>query len=764
MDWIKTFNRGQWIIHGVFLTALLFAVGSTIFSLRLKNLQNTEESRMEKINGLVIYFKEDQTFTKVGKFLGQVDTDHAQEKLRELSQKIALAEELLEIKANKDLTQSIKNFNGLIGHTAGMSSPTDALKVFKQKASSLESFAKSKGYRNVGIIAARMHSRLEELNSKNVAGSIQVTYLKTDLARVKQLVNSSGLTDGEKKPLNDKFDSMKNEIDLLGSVNSQSRDLKVVIKDSSLALAQWGLDLEKKSKDLSGLRDRKQNQLIILLAGMVGFLVVSWMGLAYLFRWQKTKIGIDVESEVKNVVERGIIGDQRFMIDHYSDTTRLDIIHLLDELKVKLNLGSMLHEGLPFAGCMIDGHFKLSWFNQLFLEQFYLSEEEIRSDSFNWDYLRDYLNLSEDPIYEAMVNKIAGIYPVKMKQDEFTPMQPYEMYVTPISANREDKVMVFFYPLISSKEAISEQVGMSRATLGRFVTLWNEEKLDEDELRLLERDFDNNDLRSTYKELSELYYRLNNEKDEFIHTIRSLEKEKSSLEFEVTEWEKTDAFKKDIVKEELKVMHEMRDMFLNSVDRSESLMNLNRTVLQQNDDLKAHGARLGLMASETVKKNRETAEIMGQLEGVKVDYKKLKFELLEVKTRLISINNSLFGQLPVLDETQQKLAMRYKDELARLDLNVSVLDKKLSQLDILLGKLQMMNEKAPTEQPALQFQTSQKDHEIREALFNIQKTSVGDQKKMVETFKSLHSLIKKDLAAAPQTNGSTMTDLDNFLS
>jgi hypothetical protein len=34
MDWKKTFNRGQWVIHGIFVIAIIFGVGSTIFALR----------------------------------------------------------------------------------------------------------------------------------------------------------------------------------------------------------------------------------------------------------------------------------------------------------------------------------------------------------------------------------------------------------------------------------------------------------------------------------------------------------------------------------------------------------------------------------------------------------------------------------------------------------------------------------------------------------------------------------------------------------
>lgn len=764
MDWKKTFNRGQWVIHGIFVIAVIFGVGSTIFALRLNHLQSTEEERGLKINGLVHHLKQDMSFEKIGKLLSWAESDKANDKMRELSQKIAETEELLEIKSSKDLSLGMRTFNRLINNTSGMSDPSDALKVLVQKVNSLNDFAKMKKYQNVELISERMKERLEQLTPKNVGGSVQVSYLRSDVKRLEQLANGASLTQNEKDALNSRFTSMSNEIELLSSLNSQSRDLKSHVTQASLALSQWMLEVEKKAADIQGMRFQKQNQLVIMLAGMVGFMVIAWMGLAYLFRWQKIRIGEQVEMEVKSVIEKGIISDQRFMMDHYSDLTREDIIRLLDELKIKLNLGSMLHNGLPFAGCMIDTNFKLTWHNHLFLEQFYLSEEEVRSDAFNWDYLRDYLNLDEDPIYQALVNKIAGIYPVKVKQDEYAPSQPYEMYVTPINVNREDRVMVFFYPLVSVKEAINEQVDLSRMTLGRFISYWNNDALDEDQMRLLEKDFKNNDLKDLYDGLVTLHERLNGEKQECLRTINELEKENDSYRETIADMKSIEEEKKDIIRQEFALANDLRDTFLGSVERVETLMHINKTILQQNDDLKNDAQKMSQTTAELMKKTKETLDIMGQLDGVKVDYKKLKFELLEVKAKLISINNTLFGQLPPFDENQQKLANRYKDELARLDFNVTTLDKKLSQLDVLLAKLQMMHEKSPVEQTHFNFLTSQKDHEMKETLLTIQKNQAAEETKIIESFKCLHMLMKKDLNKVHTAEAMSRETLETFLS
>lgn len=763
MDWKKTFNQGQWVVHGIFIVSIVVGVGSTLFAYRLNNLQSTEEAQIIKINSLIQHLKTDNSFDKMAKYLSWAESDKATDKMRDLTQKIAETEEILEFKASADLTSSMRSFNKMISSNSGMSDPTDALKVLNQKVKALHDVASSQKYKNVVIIAERMKERLEGLTAKNVGGSVQVSYLKSDLNRLTQLIASSGLTDGEKASLNNRFESMKDEMELLGNLNNQSRNMKTFTGDAAVALSKWLEDVDKKAINLKGMRVQKQNHLILMLAGLVAFLVVAWMGLAYLFRWQRNKIGNQVEAEVKSVIEKGILGDQRYMVDHYSDATREDIIRLLDELKIKLNLGTLLHEGLPFAGCMIDYNFKLTWYNNLFLDQLYLSEEEVRSDAFNWDYVRDYLNLEEDPIYQAMVNKIAGIYPVKVKQDELTPSQPYEMYVTPISANREGRVMVFFYPLISSKEAINEQVSLTKSSINRFLTLWGDNALDEDELALLEKDFKNNDITDLYSEIRDVFERLTDEKTDYLHTINALEKDNKNLSNTIDDFKATEEEKRAIIKEEMKSASELRNSFIVSMEKSESLLHINKTILQQSDDFKNEAYRLHQISLEAIKKGKESMDILGQLDTVKTDYKKLKFELMEVKAKLISLNNSLLAQLPPLDENQQKLAHRYKDELARLDFNVATLDKKLSQLDVLLSKLNMIHEKNHVEQTTFSFQTSQKDHELREAIIEIQKTLNTEETKILDQFKNLHGLMKKDMKPTQSTREMPMSG-DNYLS
>jgi hypothetical protein len=59
--------------------------------------------------------------------------------------------------------------------------------------------------------------------------------------------------------------------------------------------------------------------------------------------------------------------------------------------------------------------------------------------------------------------------------------------------------------------------------------------------------------------------------------------------------------------------------------------------------------------------------------------------------------------------------------------------------------MKMMYEKNSNEQIVFNFSTTQKDHEIKEAVFNLHKNQSVDELRVFEHFKSLHSLMKKEL-------------------
>lgn len=744
MDWKKTLNRSMWTLHGFFFVMVAMGIAIGLYALRLNNLQADYESRTEKVQGIVAKIQSEAPFDKITKSLTQGKPEKAYDEFSELGKNIAELEDILSLRVSKDLGLGIRTFKKLINQNSSFSDSEEALKVLRGKMSALETVAKSNGFKTILAGAELMLRRAESVNPTIATGMAQLSYLESDIKKLERVVHASALTDAEKSGLGNRFAGMMTEIEMLKNVFQQSRDIKIHSEQATLALGTWVKDLSHKVKDTSTLKEEKQQQLILMLMGFVGMLAVGWALAAYLFRWQKTKISEDLESELKILVTKGLMEDQRFMFENYSTKTQDELVYLMDQLKIKLSLGSLLHEGLPFAGFMVDKHFKVTWWNHLFCEQLFLSDEEIASDTFNWDYIRDYLNITEgDPVYEALVNKIAGIYPVKIRPDDLSPALPYEMYVSPMSANREDRVMIFFYPLMSMKESIDQQVGQIKKPIMTFLDFWEKESVTDDLKAELEKDFKHIDETSIYKKMMSLYDRNQEDRKDLLNTILDLEKENVDYHTALESVKEINMKKKEDLKKEMRLINNMKSTLLGTIEKSDQLMGINRTVLQQNDELKGQAQQLQGSTQGILKKQKETADIILQLDGIKNDYKKLKFELMEIKAKLISMNNSFVASMPVLDESQSKLVGRYKDELARLDFNVATLDKKLSQLDVLFSKLQVMYDRQE-EQFHFNFMTSQKDHSLRESLTQLQKDFSSQEEEFVEQFKSIFELMKDD--------------------
>jgi len=746
MDWKKTFNLGNIIIHGIIGIAFVLTLSATFYALRLHNLQQSHDEREIKITSSIEKLKIEDSFSSMARYLGRSQPELANDKLRELSGILAELEEILEVNLSNNLSQSLRQFSALINKNSEVSSPTEVVKVLIQKITSLKELSERNKYKNILSISVNLEQKISKLKPSQVQGEFFINSIKTDLKKIELLVNSSALTEAEKNNVTTRLNSLNSEIQLLSLASLHLKDLNKYTKDASLALKEWIIEIESKVKNYQSLYRSKQNHLIILLASLISFILIGWLGVAYLFRWQKFKISDHIENEVKIVIEKGILSDQRFMTDHFSENMRGKIIALLDELKMKLNLGTMLHEGLPFAGCLIDSNFNITWSNKLFLEQFKFNEHQTNDSDISWEKIKKLLNFDGDPIYEALVNRVSGIYSIKVRPSDDKEMKPYEMYVTPITVNREEKVMLFFYPLLSVKDAINDQVNSAKDTIQRFVELWSEDKLSLEQLQLLEKDFKLSEIEELYKIFVQFYQRHEDDKKETSLVINSLEKENSNYSFMINEIQKIEEERKEIVKSEVNLAEEIRDNFISTFDKADQLIHLNKSIFQYNDDLKNETQKMYQLASDLLTRGKETREILQHMDSLKSDYKKLKFDLLEVKTKLVTFHSNLMAQLPVLDDHQQKLVHRYKDELARLDLNVSSLEKKLSQLDVFIGKLNHMYVQTIVEQTNFNFSTTQKDHEIREVFGKIRKDLSENEEEIILNFKELHQLLRKELS------------------
>lgn len=746
MDWKKTFNRGNWIVHSIFAVTILASLASIFYASRLYHLQENLESRDRKITSLIEKIRAEDIFQKMKKNLLKSQPEVANDKLRELSGMIAELEDLLETRASEPLGSSVREFTKLIHQTSGNSNPKEALGVFYQKLQSLKKLGEDRNYKNVILYTSKILEKLVLVQKSKKIDLKFIESTQTDLGRLLNIIKSSSLDDQEKQNLLSRIEGMREDIELTKGMAIQLKDVELSGKNATLNLEQWILELENKMRNVQSIFRDKQATLIVMMGSSFAILLIGWISVAYLFRWQKIKISEQVETEVDVVIQKGIMEDQRFMTEHYSEKMREKVINLLDELKVKLNLGTMLYDGLPFAGCLIDRDLNLTWSNRVFLDSFKINQSENDYKNLNWNNLRKIFYIDGDPIKEAFENKTSGIYALKVRFEDSHQMEPFELYVRPIEFNREDRVMIFFYPLNSVKDAISDQVSIAKDTIERFVELWSSETLSNEQLQLLEKDFKSSDLDALYGQLVTFYQKQESDKLESHLMIETLEKENSNYNLILDEVRQIEDERKSIIKSEVQILDSIKDLFISTFDKTDSLLHFNRSLMQINDDFKSEAQKISSQAGEIFKRSKESIDLLTQLDQIRGDYKKLKLDLIDVKCKLVAFHSSLISNLPPLDDHQQKLVLRYKDELAKLEVTSTSLDKKLSQLDIFLGKFSYMQNLVGNDQISFNFNNAQKDHEIKENLFELQKKLTEDEESIISNFKELHHLMRLDLA------------------
>ncbi len=78
--------------------------------------------------------------------------------------------------------------------------------------------------------------------------------------------------------------------------------------------------------------------------------------------------------------------------------------------------------------------------------------------------------------------------------------------------------------------------------------------------------------------------------------------------------------------------------------------------------------------------------------------------------------------------------------------------------------MNMMNEVKATEQIPFNFQTTQKDHALKETIHELQKAFTAEEGRLVGNLQSLKELMKQDLEASRKSQELTETGNHAYLS
>ena len=382
-------------------------------------------------------------------------------------------------------------------------------------------------------------------------------------------------------------------------------------------------------------------------------------------------------------------------LDQFSDEFQTFTHQTAKYVNKRMSFGSIFQDTLPIGSILLDHNLKVIWANQHFADQWQIAEEELNREYLSWDYLAKLTNIGEDdPVLEALKNGIAGIYQVQIKVNEKEPVRPFEMYVSPVKYNNQNRVQLYFYPLSSLQKTITDQAMSIVGPVARTLDLMLKGDYDDHYKEQLYRDYEIAgimDIQAKFNELELLFKRKEG------RMIDELE----VLHVRLEKWETTI---KEINEINKKIQEQTREQIGGLRLFKDSVIGLSQlgTTFEQNSvsGIKVMRKMLSNIAI-SLQTNNKLSEALKDISTAIPDMEKTKLELKDQKGQVNEIKTNLYHSISQLVHIKKKIHdpsllekfeqnfNKLNSEFKLLDQSTEALDKKITSIELMLSKSEM---------------------------------------------------------------------------
>lgn len=617
------------------------------------------------------------------------------EKLTELEKKI----EKLNVLADDDKFSEIKKESGevktAIANLISFSKTSKIISVFNSKLEKFNDYVKDKEWRTLTRTSSRVLGLTQGHINKKKLGKLVGTIDK-DFSYMLKITDNSVLSQPEKAEINSRISNLQIETSMLEKYTRERNVFYAKINDFNKNLNSW---IERVSPELSYQRLQVEQMGRYYMMGLFGILILV-SGLffsSFIFqRWHRRNANGELEAFLEKFVSNRIVANSKENYGDFSNQFKNFTDDISDYVEKRMSYGSIFQKALPLSSIMLDKNLKVAWANKQFCEDWALSEDEIKKDYLSWDYLSKLTNLGDnDPVLEALRNKVAGIYQVQIRVSEDAEVSPFEMFVNPVEYKNETRVMLFFYPLYHLQETIKEQAKTINNPIEKTLRLIASNEFrsyPKDELQTEYKIAGISPLLDKFENIVSIFEseqsRLFDQIEMLYHKIEVLENKTNVIEFEnqkISENNKGQindlkSFKENIIQASVtgKMSEELAKSEIESIERMISSFESNYS--------KAKTLK-GMIAS--------LSSAMPKFAIVKDEVKAHKNLLSDTKMRLShSLSQMVHLKKKITDaEVLERFNNSYERvgvEFKNLDATSIELDKKISSLEVMLSKGQIV--------------------------------------------------------------------------
>lgn len=762
-----------------FYYTFVLALTLIAFGYGVKHFWDNGPFNVENLNSAFessLHFDELKRSESLKSLNNLVNDDRARDaiiKLNEIEKRANILNSINEVSSFENLKSATAVTKGHLNELISFPQMRSVVSVLANKVSSFESFVVQNNWRTLTRISKRIHARLSGRSIQTpgfftqgkLEGLLRLT--ESDVALIEKVTTGSVLSNSDKQNILAKANTFNTEVMMLKRYLTALENFNGSFKTLNQRYKEWFADIAPQIT-LTKINMEKDTRLMAMsLLGVVAFLFMSLSLGMFLYSKGKKSLNREFEASVLKFIQDGIFPlDSKVKYEEASETFKMEFERCREYFHKRISFGTVFQEAVPFSSVLLDSNLNLSWANDLFYQHWNLDDTHRERATISWDFLQQYTNLGEDdPVLMALNQGVAGIYQIQVKNPVSGECLPYEMYVSPVEYSRQKRIMIFFYPLRSLEETITNQtrsiVGPIRNTLDAFIN----ERFDDHLKEKLSKDFEVASIGELFKKFNEYYGKNQGNLDELKADISNLEdslNEQSNLiqDFDAindrkcqiateskTGFERT----KTAIIHNIDLRYELEGLFNQTLNLSRTLMKKESLLLQQTGQ-----------TNEIIEENKKAFASVGR---TKDDFKKVLDAINDMRA---SLNQSLEQTLmfvrkeegvdPRLESSINKVRL----ELKGVEQLLQGFSKIMRNLDVGISKMELITNQAETpDLKSLSEQLKEIEKNLENQIFEFGRISRSGQKTdevVVESLKALYDCFSLN----EELTNSSSTMIDNF--
>lgn len=671
---IRNYNSKVNLYYQLSLLLMGGAIVATLaYFWQLGFLDGSRAKNLHQVSYILEGFESKSELNRVKELVEIEDYKLALKKIKEIESEYEKVD--LHLKSNqfKTLKSDFQKLKTSTQNLLSFPKTNKVMNVFNTKMDKFYDFVRENRWRTL----TRMSDRIYSMTRSGVkVGNIDtlIKDVERDFKSMLKITENSILKRSEKAEITSRIKNLQTEMTMLNKYLDELNFFRQLHSETLSSSQKW---FNKVSPELTlqKLQVEQIGKMFIYGLGGLFILSLALFGLSFpLTGWLNRKSQQRLEGDIEALVsERIIESDKTIELAGSSESFQNFCEKMSRYVNKRMSMGTIFQESLPLASILLDENLQVIWSNKFFSEEWMIEEDELKKDYMTWDFLSKLTNLGEeDPVIEALKHGVAGIYQIQVKPSDDLTARPYEMFVSPVEYQGTRRIQLFFYDLRSLEQTIKDQaqglINPIKANLKRL----KENTFEANEETKYE--FVLAGIKDVYQLFVENHDKITEEKNSLIDQIEILSSEVERLE-------EDRAFVKERLAESLGAakgnIEDLKTFKTHVVGLSQQareydrMMRRSLEVINANINALQHSRGRGDTLRKTLEEIYRSVPQYGEQ---KSELKQLKLDLNDHLNKLISQSKN---------KLSVELINKWKETQADLD-------KRLSQLEVLLSKADMV--------------------------------------------------------------------------